>query len=216
MPRLTEKPLTAAFVNKVPPSDDRAEYPDATVRGLRLRVEPTGKKSWFVLGRADGKLVRERLGEFPTMSLADARLEAVKVLGELRKGTRPKATAAAKRSVEMVVFRVAEAGPVRQSERRRGRAVIPEGRIAPDRPDGDRRSWQSRHPPTARRHHRSQRARGCKPGVQPVAEDVHLGHRPRLRERKPAGIDGGAEHRAVPRQGTDTRGAPPGMGCCRP
>jgi integrase len=103
VPRLTEKPLSAAFVTKVQPSDDRAEYPDASVRGLRLRVEPTGKKSWFALGRADGKLVRERLGEFPTMSLADARLKAVTVLGDLRKGTRPKAAAAAKRSVEMVV-----------------------------------------------------------------------------------------------------------------
>jgi hypothetical protein len=57
------------------------EYPDATVRGLRLRIEPTGRKTWSVLGRADGKLVRERLGEFPAMSLADARLEAVRVLG---------------------------------------------------------------------------------------------------------------------------------------
>ncbi|QQP88142.1 tyrosine-type recombinase/integrase [Skermanella sp. TT6] len=103
MPRLTEKPLTATFVDKVRPSNDRTEYPDATVRGLRLRVEPTGRKSWSVLGRADGKLVRGRLGEFPAMSLANARLEAVKVLGELRKGTRPKAAATAKRSVEMVV-----------------------------------------------------------------------------------------------------------------
>ncbi|GEO42133.1 integrase [Skermanella aerolata] len=102
MPRLTQKSLSAAFVAKVSPTSVRVEYPDASVRGLRLRVEPTGRKTWFALGRAEGKLVRDRLGEYPTMSLADARFEAVKALGEMRKGTRTKATVPSTRSVEFV------------------------------------------------------------------------------------------------------------------
>jgi integrase len=56
----------------------RDEYKDTNTIGLRLRVSgktprSAGKMTWNFLGRVNGKLLRDTLGEYPEMSLAAAR-----------------------------------------------------------------------------------------------------------------------------------------------
>jgi hypothetical protein len=67
-------------------------------RGLRLRVSANRHghvvKSWSLLYRrkSDDKRCRVHLGSYPEMSLAQARVEARKRLGEVSSGADPAAT----------------------------------------------------------------------------------------------------------------------------
>lgn len=69
--------LTAASVDRLkPPSSGQAEYYDRRLPSFGLRLSYHGTKSWFVMTRLDGKLIRVTLGRHPALSLADAREEA--------------------------------------------------------------------------------------------------------------------------------------------
>ena len=59
-----------------------------TEDNLQLEVQPSGLKSWYAQGRADGKRFRKKLGEYPTMSVKDAREAVRKVLHERDQGVR--------------------------------------------------------------------------------------------------------------------------------
>ena len=52
------------------------EYYDRRLPSFGLRLSYHGTKSWFVMTRLDGKLIRVTLGRHPALSLADAREEA--------------------------------------------------------------------------------------------------------------------------------------------
>ena len=56
----------------------RTDFTDPETKGLSLRVTPAGAKSWSLLYRrkGDAKKRRVTLGEFPAISLADARAKA--------------------------------------------------------------------------------------------------------------------------------------------
>jgi integrase len=70
----------------------RLEVFDQQVLGLLLRVTDQGKKSWAVRYRAiDGRQRRHALGQYPGISLASARAEALAVLTRARKGEDPSA-----------------------------------------------------------------------------------------------------------------------------
>ena len=82
--------LTARFVNSVKPTRrKRAEYFDATVSGLTLRVTENGAKSWAVLYRHRGRLRRLTPGSLDVIGLADARARAKDALHAVSKGTDP-------------------------------------------------------------------------------------------------------------------------------
>jgi integrase len=69
--------LTAAAVKRLkPPSCGQVEYFDRRLPSFGLRLSYHGTKSWFVMTRLDGKLIRVTLGRHPALSLADAREEA--------------------------------------------------------------------------------------------------------------------------------------------
>lgn len=57
----------------------RAEYGDAIVRGLRMRVSSRSKK-WSVVTRKNGRLVRCQLGEFPIVGILEARKKATEFI----------------------------------------------------------------------------------------------------------------------------------------
>src|SRR5829696_5216903 len=60
------KKLTSRFVETVAiPAVRRVEYHDELLPGLRFRVYQTGRKSWSVVGRVDGKQVRYTIGTYP-------------------------------------------------------------------------------------------------------------------------------------------------------
>lgn len=54
----------------------RVDVWDALVPGLGLRVSRTGKRSWCIMERRQGKLYRTTLGRYPNVSLEEARAEA--------------------------------------------------------------------------------------------------------------------------------------------
>jgi integrase len=79
--------LTDAKVAAIkPPKSGQDEHKDGGpgyVRGLRLRVGTSGKKSWIVRARAGEKLINKKLGNYPAMKLRDARIEAGRLLEAL-------------------------------------------------------------------------------------------------------------------------------------
>jgi integrase len=69
--------LTVAAVERLKlPSSGQVEYYDRRLPSFGVRLSYHGTKSWFVMTRLDGKLIRVTLGRYPALSLADAREEA--------------------------------------------------------------------------------------------------------------------------------------------
>jgi integrase len=86
------KRLTDQFVERVPPpAHGRVEYFDAAFPALSLRVSEHGHKSWSLFYRVNGnpKLRRYKLGIYPQVKPAKARLLAIEVLDQVRSGIDP-------------------------------------------------------------------------------------------------------------------------------
>jgi integrase len=81
--RLTEKYVSNIRV------EDRIEVGDESCKGLALRVSPKGTKSWAYRYKQFGKMRRVTLGEYPVMSLADARAMADIRRADLKQGRNP-------------------------------------------------------------------------------------------------------------------------------
>src|SRR5690349_13075308 len=84
--------LTAKFLERLqPPRARRVTYPDAHLRGLCLRVQSSGAKSWVVVRRVKGS-GRQRLitiGSYPAFDLAGARDAARDIVRDLERGIDP-------------------------------------------------------------------------------------------------------------------------------
>ena len=84
-----ERNFTDAFINSataLPSTNGKVtvtEYRDTKVKGLCLRVTPTGAKSWSYRYRANGKQKRLSLGKVTIVSLADARNTARQVIADV-------------------------------------------------------------------------------------------------------------------------------------
>jgi integrase len=66
-----------------------ADYPDGKVPGLSVRVFSSGRRSWYLKYRQDGRQRRYKLGDFPALGLARARREAEKMRVAVRDGADP-------------------------------------------------------------------------------------------------------------------------------
>ena len=62
---------------------------DGLVPGLRIRVSKTGRKTWSVRYKANGKRRKLKLGTYPATSLKEARERARKVFARVEKGEDP-------------------------------------------------------------------------------------------------------------------------------
>jgi integrase len=84
------KSLTVRFVESVK-VDVRTDFWDDGMRGLVLRVSPSGVKSWTAVytRQSDGKKRRLTLGTFPTLSLEQARARALGALKAISDGEDP-------------------------------------------------------------------------------------------------------------------------------
>lgn len=71
--------MTDRWVRTISVESGREEYCDIVLRGLRLRVSSASKK-WSAVTRRGGKQVRTHIGDFPDVSLADARKHADHIL----------------------------------------------------------------------------------------------------------------------------------------
>jgi integrase len=100
--------LTARNVPTLPPGDGaRSEYLDEILTGLRLRVSPSGARTFGVAYFRQGKLRRYTIGRTPPLSLADARDIARRILADATKGADPegeKLAARRKRSAGSMTF----------------------------------------------------------------------------------------------------------------
>ena len=84
------KKLTVAGINKLrPPASGRLEVLDSVVPQLALRVTPNGTKSFTLRTRVNGDQVRITLGEFPVISLAEAREQASEAIRLAKRGISP-------------------------------------------------------------------------------------------------------------------------------
>jgi integrase len=87
---MPKKKLTDLFVERAPaPMAGRAEYFDASFPGLALRVTETGRKSWSLFYRFNGRLRRFTIGRYPMIKPGQARREAINALERVRQGIDP-------------------------------------------------------------------------------------------------------------------------------
>ncbi|WP_310087630.1 MULTISPECIES: tyrosine-type recombinase/integrase [unclassified Sphingopyxis] len=68
------------------PTHGRAEFVDAVCPGLHLRVTSKGTRTFSVMFRVRGKLVRTTLGKYPLLALHDAREAALAKMREVDQG----------------------------------------------------------------------------------------------------------------------------------
>jgi integrase len=120
------KRLTAISVQAIRPQDHRVEIPDKGARGLYLVVQPSGRKSFAVRYRFDGK--PKKLTLDAGISLAGARAAAARALLDVERGIDPtKAKAAARIASELAdattLRSVAEAYLEREEGRPAGRRL---------------------------------------------------------------------------------------------
>jgi integrase len=79
--------LTNTLVNALEPRRTRYEVVDTDVRGLRIRVSPTGEKTYYVLYTHEGQRRRFRLGRHGDLTVTHARKLARQHLGRVAGGT---------------------------------------------------------------------------------------------------------------------------------
>jgi integrase len=104
--RLTETAIAKA-ARDAAESGTRRELADAASPGLRLRLTPSGGKSW-VLGCRDrlGETRRFPLGKFPAMGVSEARSEARAMYAKVKAGADP----VADRRRDLAIGKDAKAG----------------------------------------------------------------------------------------------------------
>ncbi len=90
--------LTDVGIRKLATPATRREVPDGKVTGLYLVLQPSGRKSWALRFRANGKPVKLTIGGYPTIGLGEARRRAQEALGELSGGRNPAAEKRAART----------------------------------------------------------------------------------------------------------------------
>lgn len=81
--------MTDQALVKLKPAQSRIDVSDTVVTNLMMSVQPKGKKVWSVRYRADGKRIKMKLGEYPELSLRDAREKARAAILSVFDGANP-------------------------------------------------------------------------------------------------------------------------------
>lgn len=87
MPTSSDTRLTDTYIKSLKPRPKRYEVFDAQLPGFGIRVAASGRKSWIVFGRQNGRRLRATLGTYPQISLAEAREGATDALRNMRHGS---------------------------------------------------------------------------------------------------------------------------------
>lgn len=74
-------PLTTKKIDSLKPGASR--YSIADSGGLTLRVQPSGRKIWYLRSSVAGRVVDKKLGNFPDLSLMQARQKARRLRKEI-------------------------------------------------------------------------------------------------------------------------------------
>jgi len=81
--------FTSKMLDELPTPTDRKEYFDDSVKGLTLRMTTTGIKTFSVMKRVNGKMIRTTLGRYPTLTVKQARAKAINILNIINDGINP-------------------------------------------------------------------------------------------------------------------------------
>jgi integrase len=82
--------FTNSAIEALPATDSRTEYADTVVSGLRLRISPTGTKTFSLLRRVkNGPMERITLGRYPDIKTEQARRKAQELIGVIVGGANP-------------------------------------------------------------------------------------------------------------------------------
>lgn len=102
--------LTDRAVAALQPKDKRYDVSDSLRVGLRIRVAPTGVKTWIFEKRirGDGQLRSHTLGRFPVISLGEAREKALTLEKEAVEGVDRKAEVKNMQTVRTILDRYDE------------------------------------------------------------------------------------------------------------
>ena len=100
---MSRKILTSRFVEGIK-VESRTDFWDDIVRGLVLRVSPSGVKSWTAVyvRESDGAKRRLTIGRFPAITLEKARAKALKVMSSVSEGDDPAGDKRARREAMKV------------------------------------------------------------------------------------------------------------------
>lgn len=83
-----KKKLTTKYIDTLkPPAAKRYEVRDELVTGFMIRVSHVGNKVFYLSTRIDGKIKRIKIGEYPIVSLSEARQQAQFILRDITLGT---------------------------------------------------------------------------------------------------------------------------------
>jgi integrase len=85
------KTLTTKSIEAARPGAARYELPDGGCRGLYLITQPSGVKSWACRYRCNGRTSKFTIGQFPAVSLAEARKLAATAMEQVARGIDPAA-----------------------------------------------------------------------------------------------------------------------------
>ncbi|MGB8518509.1 MAG: integrase family protein, partial [Gallionella sp.] len=81
--------LTDTKIKQATPSAKPTRIFDGKVTGLHLLIQPSGSKLWRLKYKFGGKEKRIAIGQYPTVSLAEVRETAAKLLFQVRQGFDP-------------------------------------------------------------------------------------------------------------------------------
>src|SRR5579875_1091284 len=81
--------FTEARVRDIPASDAKVYYSDAKTRGLKLAVYPSGTKSFLLYRRICGRPERIFIGQWPGITVEQARKIAERMNGQIAEGKNP-------------------------------------------------------------------------------------------------------------------------------
>ncbi len=87
---------TALLALPLPEAGKRVAVYDTDVPKLAMRITSAGSRTFYVVKRAGAQMAWVKLGAFPEMTVEQARVEALKILGEFASGANP---AAARRAI---------------------------------------------------------------------------------------------------------------------
>jgi hypothetical protein len=76
------KELSTLTCEKLKPGPRRREIVDGRLAGLRLIIQPSGRKSWCLRYKAGGKSRKLTIGSYPAIGLATARERAGKAIAD--------------------------------------------------------------------------------------------------------------------------------------
>jgi len=83
--------LTKRLIDSLKPSDEPYLVYDKRIRGFFVKVRPSGRKSYGLYYRTlSGQERRPKIGDYPPMTLTDAREKAQQWLSEVRNGSDPR------------------------------------------------------------------------------------------------------------------------------